>query len=460
MSTDDNNNLQSMEKRERVISGPIIRTVFALAIPPVLGMLMEFALSVTDFYWVGRLGASAQDAITSSMVLQWTIFSFMTMISVGVTALVSRSVGANEPERAAFYIRQAYRLAALLSLVVSVAGYILAPNVLDFMDAEPATMVMAIPYLRIFFVSTIFFAIAETTYASFRASGDTRTPFIIAAVTVTINMALDPLLIFGIGPFPELGVPGASLATAIAILVGMVSIVVLLVRGKLGYRVPELLSRRPDWRAMAKIARIGVPVSTQQLTFVIVYWFLIKIVHQFGDTAGAAMGIGNRMESFSYLTCYGFSLAASTMVGQNLGAKKPDRAERCAWWAVGLAIGMTGIMTALFLTVPGQIAGIFTDNPEVRKIAADYLFILGLSQAGMAVEIVLEAAFGGAGNTIPPMLVLVPAAILRVPLAYYLAFNAGWGINGVWWTLTFTTWGKALIMAFWFKLGRWKLQEV
>ena len=121
---------------------------------------------------------------------------------------------------------------------------------------------------------------------------------------------------------------------------------------------------------------------------------------------------------------------------------------------------MTGIMTALFLTIPGQIAGIFTENAEVRKIASDYLFILGLSQAGMAVEIVLEAAFGGAGNTIPPMLVLVPAAILRVPLAYYLAFNAGWGINGVWWTLTFTTWGKALIMAFWFKVGRWKLKEV
>jgi Na+-driven multidrug efflux pump len=148
------------------------------------------------------------------------------------------------------------------------------------------------------------------------------------------------------------------------------------------------------------------------------------------------------------------------MVGQNLGAGKPDRAARCAWGATGLAMALTTVMAVFFLTIPGTIAGIFTEDPQVRQIAADYLFILGLSQAGMAVEIVLEAAFSGAGNTIPPMVVMVPGSILRVPLAYYLAFNLGWGINGVWWTLTFTTLAKAIVLAFWFRLGRWKTRKV
>jgi len=172
------------------------------------------------------------------------------------------------------------------------------------------------------------------------------------------------------------------------------------------------------------------------------------------------MGIGNRMESLSYLTCYGFSLAASTMVGQNLGAGKPDRAARCAWGATGLAISLTTAIGLLFIVVPELIAGIFTEDPQVLEIAVDYLIILGLSQVAMALEIVLEASFSGAGDTIPPMIVSVPGSILRVPLAYYLAIDQGWGINGVWWTLTFTAAAKAIVLGFWFKLGHWKTKKL
>jgi putative MATE family efflux protein len=191
-----------------------------------------------------------------------------------------------------------------------------------------------------------------------------------------------------------------------------------------------------------------------------VYWFLIKIVHEFGEAAGAAMGIGNRMESLSYLTCYGISVAASTMVGQNLGAAQPDRAARSAWSATGWAIAFTLLMSAAFIGFPRLIAGVFTDDPEVLQIAVDYLIILGLSQSAMAVEIVLEGAFGGAGDTVPPMLVMIPGAVVRVPLAYYLCFGLDWGINGVWWTLTITSAMKAIVLALWFQRGRWKLKEV
>jgi Na+-driven multidrug efflux pump len=201
-------------------------------------------------------------------------------------------------------------------------------------------------------------------------------------------------------------------------------------------------------------------MATQQFVFVAVYWFLIRFVHEFGVEAAAAMGIGNRLESFSYLTCYGFSLAASTMVGQNLGAGKPDRAARCAWGATGTAIGLTSFITILFLTIPELIASVFSDDPAVIAMAADYLIILGISQTAMAVEIVIEGAFAGAGNTIPPMLVMLPGSALRIPLAYYLCFTLDWGINGIWWTLTITSIAKALVLAGWFKLGRWKSNEL
>lgn len=449
-----------MSKTDNITSGPITRTVFSLAVPVVLAMFMEFALAATDYFWVGKMGATAQDAITSSMVVIWTIFATISLVTVGVTALVARYVGARDLDRVVTYIRQGIAMAVGMAFVFSIAGYFLTPSMLRFMDTGDATMLHAVPYLRIFFLSSTFFFVTDTTYAVFRASGDTRTPTKVSVMVVLLNMALDPLLIFGWGPVPALGVAGASLASAIAMGVGSTTIIARMLRGGLGYPVTGLVSQLPQFKKMLKIARIGLPISTQQFVFIFVYWFLIKIVHQYGETAAAAMGIGNRMESFSYLTCYGFSVAAATMVGQNLGAKQPDRAARCAWGATGAAVGITAIISLLFILLPKSIASIFTDDPIVLEIAVDYLIILGITQTAMALEIVLEGAFGGAGDTLPPMIVMIPGSAIRVPLAYYLCFDLGWGINGVWWTLTITCALKAFVLALWFKRGKWKLKEV
>lgn len=449
-----------MNNTDRITSGSIPRTIFSLALPVVAGMLMEFALSSTDYFWVGKLGATAQDAVTTSMVVIWAIWSVISIISVGITALVARYVGAKDLDRAAYYIKQGLAMALGMGALFSFVGYLLTPGLVAFMDAGAATARLAVPYLRIFFASAIFFFLVETAYAVFRASGDTRTPMKIGVAIVILNMVLDPLLIFGIGPFPELGVAGASVATAFSMLVGMIVVLRKILTGALGYSISDPFRVRPKVKDMLKIGRIGTPIASQQFVFVIVYLFLIKIVHQYGETAAAAMGIGNRMESFSYLMCFGFSIAASTMVGQNLGAGKPDRAAKCAWGAIGIAIGLTFVISVLFITIPSSIASIFTDNPEVLSIAIYYLIILGLSQITMAIEIVLEGAFGGAGDTLPPMIVMIPGSIARIPLAYWLCFTLDWGINGVWWTLTITTTVKAVILALWFKRGKWKGKQV
>jgi putative MATE family efflux protein len=423
-------------------------------------MVMEIALSVVNFFWVGKLGPAAQDAVTSSMVLHWVIFSTLSIVTIGVTALVSRHIGAKEPDKASYYVSQAFWLAIALAILLTSAGLLLGPTILHFMNTGPDTMVLAAPYLRIFFLTAIFFAIFDTVAATFRAAGDTKTPTIVAALTIALNILLDYLLIFGIGPFPEMGVPGAALGTLISTIVAAAISIVLLVKGKSGFKVPDLFRKAPHFPSLLKIGRIGLPIATQQLIFIAVYWFLIRIVHHFGEPAGAAMGIGNRMESLSYLTCSGFAMAASTMVGQNLGAGNPDRAEKCAWGAAGLAVAFTTAMGAIFVIFPDLIVNIFTDDQSVHVIAADYLIILGLSQMTMALEIVIEGAFAGSGDTIPPMAVMIPGAVVRVPLAYYLAFDLGWGINGVWWTLTITTTIKAIILAIWFRRGRWKLRKL
>ncbi len=445
---------------DRITSGSISKSIFGLAVPVVLAMFMQFALSSTDYYWVGKLGPTAQDAVTSSMVIMWTVYALMTIVSVGITALVARYVGAKDFEKVTYYIKQGIGMAFVLSLLFGIAGYLVTPGLLNFMDTSAATHVLAAPYLRIFFASALFFFGQDLVYAIFRASGDTRTPTLVGVGSVLLNGALDPLLIFGLGPIPALGVSGASLATSISVAIGALVITALMMKGKLGYAVDRPFSLTPHIKSMVKIARIGLPIASQQFIFVVVYWFLIKVVHAYGEAAAAAMGIGNRMESFSYLTCYGFSVAASTMVGQNLGAKKPDRAARCAWGATGIAIGITFVISILFIVFPRQIATVFTDDAEVLSIAIDYLIILGISQTAMALEIVLEGAFGGAGDTLPPTLVMIPFSLARIPLAYYLAFNLDWGINGVWWTLTFTSVVKGIILAYVFKLGRWKTKEV
>lgn len=447
-------------QRDMITSGPIAKTVITLALPVVLNMFMEFALTTTDYYWVGKLGPIAQDAVTSSMVVIWTIFVLISVVTIGVTAYVSRNVGANDFEKAGFYAKQGLGFSLVISISLAIVGYFITPTLLVFMETSANTTIFATQYLRISFLAGIFFFWNDTLYSTFRASGDTRTPMLVGISTILINLVLDPLLIFGIGPFPELGVAGAAVATAISVFVGTIFITSFYLKGKLGYKIINPLKIMPRLEEMLKIGKIGLPMSTQQLVFIMVYWFLIKYVHQFGVTAAAAMGIGNRMESFSYLTCFGFSVAASTMVGQNLGAKKPDRAEKCAWGSIGMGVLFTLIPTIVFILFPKELASVFSDDPLVIKIASNYLFILGISQFAMAIEIVLEGAFSGAGNTIPPMVVFIPGSLLRIPLAYYLAFNLEWGINGIWWTLTITTLIKSSILALWFKKGNWKKKEL
>jgi putative MATE family efflux protein len=419
-------------------------------------MFFETSLSITDAIWVGKLGAVEMAAVTSSMFPIWTFFSLLMILPTGVLAIISRAVGARETGEVSRTARQSLLLSIWVGIAFSIIGLGISGPIFRLMGTEEAVSVMGISYLRIFFIGAAFFVINETFSGIFRAAGDAKAHLVGSMVAVIVNIVLDPLLIFGVGPFPQWGTDGASIATVIAAACGTLVYLTMVFRGRLGYKLNFRLLERLDFRLAGAIVRIGFPPAISGVVFSVVYIFINRIVAGFGTAAIAALMIGHRMESLSYLSSYGISMAASTIVGQNLGAGKTARAAKSAWAAVGISVAITGFITIMFLVFPRQLSTVFIRDERVIVIAIDYLRILALSQMFMAAEIVLEGAFAGAGNTVPPMAVSIPGSIARLPLAYYLCYTLGLGINGVWWTMTITVWVKAIIIAYWFWRGRWK----
>jgi putative MATE family efflux protein len=455
-----NDQLTSSRTDLDLTSGSITKNIFKLAWPVMGSMLIETLRTIANAFWVGKLGAVALAAIISSAFLIWIIYSFISTISVGVVAMVSRFVGAKDKEKATYVSRQAYLFSIFSSLILMIAGITLTPFVFGLMGTEADVTQIGIGYLRIIFLGSISFFLIDVFSSIFRASGDTKRPLWVTLFSLSFNIILDPFLIFGWGPFPRLETNGAAIATVISQSLGVFIFFYLIKKGKLIFRFSLKPAFNIDLSIIRRIIRIGIPLSISGIVFSIVYLFINRIVAYFGTESIAALGIGNRMESLSYLSCFGFSIAAATLVGQNLGAGKPERAGRSAWSTVYIVTFITGIIAIMFLSFPKAISSFFITDPVVIPIAVNYLKILALSQIFMAWEIVLEGAFSGAGDTLPPMIVSLPGSVLRIPIAYLLAITLGLGVNGVWWAISLTSIAKGTVLVFWFRQGKWKKRQI
>ncbi|MCK5126740.1 MAG: MATE family efflux transporter [candidate division Zixibacteria bacterium] len=444
------------DKEEKYTEGSLINAIWRLSWPAVTSMLLHTMLAITDTKWVGMLGKEEVAALTTSMFPMWVVFSLLMIIPTGVVAIISRAIGAGKEEEVSRVAGQSFNYAIWSGIVYCILGYIFTPEIIQFMRPEESVAVMGIAYLRIFFLGVIFFFINESFSAIFRAAGKMKVHLVATSSAVVLNIILDPLFIFGVGPFPEMGVEGAAVATIISVAFETAIYVILIKRGLFGYKLQFKLFEKLDFNLAWIVTKIGFPVSISSVSFSIVYIFLNRIVNGFGTAAESALMIGNRMESLSYMVCFGFSMAASTMVGQSLGAGDTKRAAKSAWYATGFCVLFTMGISVMFLVFPRQLASFFIEDKEVIDIAVYYLKILAISQSFMAVEIVLEGAFSGAGNTMPPTLISIPGTMLRLPLAYYFCFELNMGINGMWWAITLTTCARALVMLYWFSLGRWK----
>jgi len=441
-------------------SGDLNRAILLLAIPMVLEMVLESLFAIVDVFFVGRIGANAVATVGLTESLLSLVFAVAMGLSLSTTAMVARRIGEKDPEGAAVAGVQAIILGLTVSVVVGVPCLIYAPRLLQLMGAAPEIVASGSGYARIALGGSGVVLMLFLNNAIFRGAGDAAIAMRLLWVSNIINLVLDPCLIFGLGPFPRLGVTGAALATFTGRSIGVGYQFYRLLRGTERLRI---LRRqiRVNFEILWRLVRVSL---TGILQFAIAHtsWIgLVRIVSIFGAAALAGYTIAIRILIFVILPSWGLSNAAATLVGQNLGAGQPDRAETSVWrtgFYNMLFLGTIGVIMVLFAE---PIVGLFTHDTEVLPLAASCLRILSYGNIGYAYGMVMLQAFNGAGDTITPTWVnLFGFWFLEIPLAYWLAIPMGLRSEGAFFSIVVAEAAIAAAGIVLFKRGRWRKQKI
>lgn len=441
-------------------TAPISQAIVMLAVPMVMEMSMESIFAVADVFWVAHLGADAVATVglTESMLV--IIYTLAMGLSIGATAMVARRMGERDPEGASRAAAQSILLGVILSIIVGIFGAWQAPNLLRLMGASPEVITTGSGFTRTMLGGNVVIVLLFLINAVFRGAGDAAIAMRVLWLGNLINIILGPCFIFGPGPFPELGVTGAAVATNIG-------------RGTaVAYQIWTLAQQRGrihigrrhlrfDPTLMTSVIRLSGAGTLQILIGTASYVGIVRIVSAFGSSALAGYTIGIRIIIFALLPSFGISNAAATMVGQNLGAGYPDRAERAVWKAAFWNMLFLGSVGVVFVVFTQPIIGLFTSDPEVQGIAVRCLRIVSLGFVFFAYGMVLTQSFNGAGDTWTPTLInLFVFWIWEIPLAWVLSHYTGLGITGVFIALALAYSTLAVVSALLFKKGRWRTAKV
>jgi MATE family, multidrug efflux pump len=440
--------------------GPIGRAVLLLAIPMVLEVVLESVFAVADIFWVSRLGADAVASVGLTESLLTVIYALAMGLGIGATAVVARRIGEKDAEGAARAAVQALALALIVSVVLGTAGALLAPRLLALMGGSPSVIATGRGYATIMLGGEAAIIVLFVANAIFRGAGDAAIAMRVLWLANLINIVLGPLLIFGPGPFPTLGVTGAAIATTFGRSIGAIYALTRLFRQ--ASRIP--VGRRHlalDFGVMRQIVSLSGSATLQNLIGMASWIGLVRILAGYGSEALAGYTIAVRLIIFALLPSWGLSNAAATMVGQSLGARKPDRAERAVWQAGAYnARFLVAVGIFFFLAAP-LILRAFTDDPVVSRYAVHCLRIVVLGYPLYAYGMVLTQSFNGAGDTwTPTWLNLLCFWLFEIPLAWGLAELAGLGPYGVFWAIMAAFSLLAITSAVIFRRGRWKLRVV
>jgi putative MATE family efflux protein len=431
-----------------------------LAVPMVLEMFMESLFALADVFFVARLGPDAVAAVGLTEALMIIVYALGVGFGMPATALVSRRIGERDPSAAAVAAVQVNIIGIILALVIGVSGYLLAPILLQVMGASEAVVEIGADYASLMMASNVVIILLFINGAVLRGAGDAAAAMWALWIANGINLILDPCLLFGWGPFPELGLYGAAVATTIGRGTGALYMLIRLARGsgrlKIGW---EHLRLR--FNVMVKLLRLSIGAIGQNLVETASWLLLVRIVAIFGSTVLAGYTIAVRVIMFALMPGWGLANAAATLVGQNLGAKQPDRADRSVWWC-GLynTIFLLGFGVAM-IVFSEKIIGAFTPEPEVVRIGAACLRIITYGLIAYGWGMVGIQAFNGAGDTLTPMWLNVLCFwVIKLPLAYFLAETIGWGPDGIWIAVTGSYTIQAVAVMALFRRGSWKQREV
>ena len=434
-----------MKKKIDLASGNIFRTLFTLSLPILGTSFIQMAYSLVDMIWIGRVGSAAVAAIGTAGFFTWFGSSLVLVTRTGAEVGVSQAVGKKDNTLREKYVYNSLTMAIIIAIIYTLILLIFRNGLIGFFNLnDPDIISMAINYLIIISVGMIFSFLNPQFTGIITAEGNSKTPFIANTIGLVINIILDPILIFGLGPIKPLGVVGAAVATVFAQFI--VTAIFIYVFIKEGYKLKVWDKKYLDFRCIKEITKWGTPNALQNCLFSFFGMLIGRIVATWGPVPIAVQKVGSQIESISWMTAGGFASALTAFTGQNYGAQKYKRVEDGYKYTLILSLAL-GVLTSFLLIVFGkQIFSIFIQEQDAIIQGADYLKILGYSQLFMCIEITTAGAFFGVGKTIPPSVIGIVFTGLRIPLAIYLSQASLLGINGVWWAISLTSIFKGVIL--------------
>jgi putative MATE family efflux protein len=431
------------------------RTIFSLALPAVLQTVVRSLFIIVDAFWVGKMGALSLAALTTATFLVWGFLALGEMVATGTNSLVAQSTGAKNYELtkriSTFNLVNTLFFTIILSLVLIPV----IPLLYSLMNVSGEQARLSNEYLVTLLIGFPGMTLLSTATSIFRGTGDTKTPMYLLVFAVVLNFFLAPLFMFGLWFVPAFGMTGAALSTLTAYSIAFVISYIILKKKSL---ICKLSKYKIDKAVIMETFRIGFPIALNGIGFSLIYVFVSRFVADYGTVAFAALGIGHRSESLAYQITVGFSLASSILVGQNIGAGNPDRAEKLAWKILWYASVVMFVYSLLLFVFSADVARFFINDAEVINVASIYNKIAAAVLIFSAAEVILSGAFSGAGDSLPPAIVGLPINALRIPLT--ALFSMLWGLNGIWIAICSTVILKGVIITIWFKLGRWKTRKL
>jgi putative MATE family efflux protein len=440
--------------------GGIPRAIFLLAVPMVLEMSMESLFGVVDVFFVAKLGADAVAIVGITESLLTLVFAVALGLSMATTAIVARRTGEKDPEGAAVATAQSILIGAVVSTPIGLIAIVYSKTVFGLMGASPNVIALGSRYAAIVLGSNITVMLLFLINAAFRGAGDASVAMRALWLANIINIILDPCLIFGIGPVPAMGVTGAAVATSIGRGVGVAYQLYVLARGRSRIRIARR-HMRLHLPVMSRMVRVSLGGIFQYFVATASWLGLVRIVAEFGDAALAGYTIAIRVIIFAILPSWGMSNAAATLVGQNLGAGNPSRAERSVWLTAISNMIFLGCVTVLFLMSAESLIALFSSDPRVISFGVDCLRFVSYGYVFYACGMVMVQAFNGAGDTFTPTIINLSCYwLFQIPLAYTLAMKAGLGARGVFLAIAVSESIIAVVGVLAFRRGRWKQERV
>ncbi len=435
---------------------PLRQGLLRLAGPMFVSSLLQNAQSLIDLFWVGRLGSEAVAGLALSGTILFLMWPLVMGLAIGTVALVSRYIGAGQHEQAAAAAGQSLGLSIIVGVLIGGSGLLALNSLLRLIGPEPAVAELARQYLVISFMGFFTVFLLAISGSALQAAGNALLPMTGMILANLINLALDPVLIFGWLGCPALGVRGAAWATVFSQAVAAAVVTIGLFRG-----IPRL---KVGWHHLAprinqawQVFRIGIFSAGQMLARSLMVFVLFRIVASCGTAALAGYGIGLRFHQMILLPCFVLGNASAALVGQNLGAGQPERAVRASWLAANIGMLINLVAAALIMLFAPFLTSFFSQDPQVTAVCVNYLRLVSPFYIFAAMGIILGRSMNGAGDTVPTMLItIVTLWGIQVPLAQLFARLFDPATTGVWWSIAISNLLNGLITAAWFKIGRWK----